>query len=116
MHENKTRITLVEFDDSVSCIGEFFADKAKLTCGVKTAKNNINKQKGKSKEKLKPWFDRECKHARKTYRRLKRIYKNRMNPQSRDEMKHAEKTYKTQLNKPINKHKRELRKKFKNLS
>jgi hypothetical protein len=49
----------------------------------------------------KPWFDLDCKFARKSYRKIKRRFKSRKTDLSHSELRDAEKKYKNLLNKKI---------------
>jgi hypothetical protein len=61
---------------------------ARKTLGSNSGKNHKEKQ-----FLSKPWFDLDCKFARKSYRKIKRRFKSRKTDLSHSELRDAEKKY-----------------------
>ena len=95
---NDIDINLVNENTINSFVGDLcsiFIESARTTFGTKTFK--VQNTQRTSKIKNKPWFDGECRVARKKYRKLKRIFKSKGSRQRFMEMKNAEKVYKNIL-------------------
>jgi hypothetical protein len=73
----------------------FFKGSAKKTFGTFNCKNIDRKiNKNKNGQNQKPWFDQDCKFARKKYRKSKRRYKLNNTIRNRSIMIDDEKGYK----------------------
>ncbi|XP_033736865.1 uncharacterized protein LOC117325053 [Pecten maximus] len=82
---------------------------AKNSLGINIKKRNVN---NKSVASNKPWFDLNCKKARKTYRQCKVQYRRRRNEYFYNKYKESEKAYKYTMNKSIKTYKYDVRKKL----
>ncbi|XP_033729163.1 nonsense-mediated mRNA decay protein 2-like [Pecten maximus] len=85
---------------------------AKNSLGINIKKRNVN---NKSVASNKPWFDLNCKKARKTYRQCKGQYRRRRNEYFYNKYKESEKAYKYTMNKSIKTYKYDVRKKLKTM-
>ena len=70
----------------------------------------------KSKRKpLQPWFDTECKTARKAYRKRKRTYRNNKTDETFTHLKDAERNYKRKMNSSMRNYREKMKNEIKNL-
>ena len=90
-------------------------ESAKTTFGTYNSTKRINICNVKLN---KPWFDGECRNARKKYKSSKRRSKRFRTKSLINETKHLEKEYKkvmNKMNKSIRKHKEKMKKRINNL-
>ena len=103
-----------EYDNStvnelVEKLGLLLTNSARSTFGTFTKHASENKN-GK---KHKPWFNTECKEARKKFRCSKRKLKNNHAQTLVDETKNLEKKYKKVMDQSIRKHRKKIKQKNK---
>jgi hypothetical protein len=65
-----------------------------ITSARKTLGSNSGKNQKEKQFSSKPWFDLDCKFARKNYRKIKRRFKSRKTDLLHSELRDAEKKYK----------------------
>lgn len=112
-HLNIDNLNQNSIDNLVSEVNTILTDSAEKVFGSYLVNDDRNREKLKRENK--PWFNQECWLKRKAYRIAKRRYKIRKGVEDRDIMKSSEKKYKKEMNKAINEHRRNMRKKLKNL-
>ena len=105
-------ITKDNINASVKKLCDIFVDSAQTTFGTyKNKRKNLNrKPKGD-----KPWFNYECKFARKNYRKLKRKFKKERTETLKQNVTEAEKHYKNTLDKNSKNYRKKMREELKNL-
>ena len=101
-------------DEIVNDVSEVFLNAAKKTFGIFHNNNNEARiQTGKSSNK--DWFSKECKQARKDFRKCKRLYKHYGSNLFRERLRISEKNYKRIMDENIKSYNNNLRSKMKNL-
>ena len=105
-------ITKDNINASVKKLCDIFVDSAQTTFGTyKNKRKNLNrKPKGD-----KPWFNYECKFARKNYRKLKRKFKKERTETLKQKVTEAEKHYKNTLDKISKNYLKKMREELTNL-
>jgi hypothetical protein len=99
--ESSDSISQTKMDEIAENISEFFVESAKTSFGyhdfnVKSINNkNVKARKGQ------PWFNSECKIARKNFHRSKFLYKLRKSEENKRSLKRNSKIYKTTINKSL---------------
>jgi hypothetical protein len=83
-------------DSIVENIGKIFVESTKITFGTFCSTKSRPRQK---KSEDKPWFNVECKLARKNNRKLRRKYKKNRTEKNKEELNNSEKYYKRTLDK-----------------
>lgn len=112
-NEDIDRVDKTTIDVIVDDICDVLLNAAKNTFGVHTYIKNDGMQ---NKKKLnKEWFSTECKHARKEYRKAKRICKRYGSNIFKERLRIAEKNYKKTMDDSIRSYQNNLRVKMKNL-
>ena len=105
--------TEIDINEVTNMLNNTFLNAAKETFGeMKVKQNKIKNLKNETKN-LKPWFSKECKEARKLYRKRKRIYSHAKTVTAERNLKLSEKSYKKTMNEEIAKHRKEMKKKMK---
>ena len=99
----------------VKDLGDMFIHSAKSTFGTRETPRFKNKQNEKKPRGDKPWFNYECKFARRHYRKIKRQFKFRPTDAQRREIIGAEKRYKKLLDISSKQYRKDMRNRLKNL-
>ncbi|KAK3099742.1 hypothetical protein FSP39_008878 [Pinctada imbricata] len=104
-------LTETSMNQIVSNVCDIMTDAAKKTFGLSHRRANFRKKN----TKMKPWFENDCKMARKRFRKSQRKYKHIRTEENRKEMNLNAKAYKSIMNKSIKKHRKEIKNKMKTL-
>lgn len=92
---------------------DVFSKAARITFGLKYNKNFSSDNTNTMNKK--PWFNGECRSARKNFHLAKRIHKKCQSSENKDNLKEMSKNYKHTIDKCIKGYETDLTKKLKNL-
>ena len=109
MVENTSENSII--NKVVEDVCHLLTNAAKSTFGTFTKRRKHTQNIKKSK----PWFDSECKEARKKFRSSRRKLKRNHTDDRVNETKKLEKSYKRVMDKSIRKHRKKIRHKIENL-
>lgn len=101
-----------KIDDVVHSFENALVNSARNTFGVKNVNIKRNMYKVKQNNK---WFNTECKMTRVFFHRCKRRYSSVRNNDTKTSFLQASKNYKSVIRKSVMKHKREVRRKIRNM-
>ena len=99
----------------VQDIGDLLTNAAKETFGTKIVYKRKDIAKPKINTKSKPWYNIECKNAKKLLSRNKRLLRQFKTPENLQRKKDSEKQYKKIMNKNINRYRNNLRDQMKTM-